>query len=260
MGDRTAVTQAKRLSAHRGSFPGQMPGRGSSEGVSTRGRRSDLSRTPGLSGHDPQEEGCDHLAHHNRLGSGTCCCRARRRGGSRRLPFPCLRHQLLQRAQRAHAAGGTTHGTGSAGGNLRGLPIGSPLNQCGGADLDPEADLDAMESMFPSPRARTAKLSPERVSASWRQPPRDRPVRSIAASRPVRTAIHASGSRTKSRTAAPVSERSASIRYRASAALFSAERADRADGGHVVSGPGRAGGVRRRFRRRGPGRRTGPAR
>ncbi|MER7625795.1 chaplin family protein [Streptomyces sp. NPDC126503] len=35
----------------------------------------------------------------------------------------------------AHATGNTTHGTGTAAGNLAGLPLGSPLNQCGGADL-----------------------------------------------------------------------------------------------------------------------------
>ncbi|MFI8169805.1 chaplin family protein [Streptomyces sp. NPDC085931] len=35
----------------------------------------------------------------------------------------------------ARADGVTQHGTGTAGGNLAGLPIGSPLNQCGGADL-----------------------------------------------------------------------------------------------------------------------------
>ncbi|MEU3071544.1 chaplin family protein [Streptomyces sp. NPDC006906] len=37
----------------------------------------------------------------------------------------------------AQAAGNTTRGRGAAGGNLLGLPIGSPLNQCGGADLTP---------------------------------------------------------------------------------------------------------------------------
>lgn len=37
----------------------------------------------------------------------------------------------------AHANGLTRSGTGTAGGNLAGLPIGSPLNQCGGADLLP---------------------------------------------------------------------------------------------------------------------------
>ncbi|MER0443329.1 hypothetical protein ABR738_01845 [Streptomyces sp. Edi4] len=33
-----------------------------------------------------------------------------------------------------HATGTTTAGTGAANGNLLGLPLGSPLNQCGGAD------------------------------------------------------------------------------------------------------------------------------
>ncbi|MEU1021036.1 hypothetical protein ABZ366_02800 [Streptomyces sp. NPDC005904] len=36
-----------------------------------------------------------------------------------------------------HASGATTAGTGTADGNLLGLPFGSPLNQCGGADLTP---------------------------------------------------------------------------------------------------------------------------
>ncbi|MGW9448655.1 chaplin family protein [Streptomyces sp. NPDC055632] len=35
----------------------------------------------------------------------------------------------------ARADGTTTHGTGAANGNLAGLPLGSPLNQCGGADI-----------------------------------------------------------------------------------------------------------------------------
>ncbi|WP_037897633.1 hypothetical protein [Streptomyces sp. NRRL S-920] len=36
---------------------------------------------------------------------------------------------------RSQANGATTAGTGTADGNLLGLPLGSPLNQCGGADL-----------------------------------------------------------------------------------------------------------------------------
>ncbi|MFD7541377.1 chaplin family protein [Streptomyces sp. NPDC059819] len=35
----------------------------------------------------------------------------------------------------AQASGSTTRDTGAGGGNLLGLPIGSPLNQCGGADM-----------------------------------------------------------------------------------------------------------------------------
>ncbi|WP_437104697.1 hypothetical protein [Streptomyces sp. enrichment culture] len=40
-----------------------------------------------------------------------------------------------------HAAGATTAGTGAANGNLLGLPLGSPLNQCGGADVNPPGGL-----------------------------------------------------------------------------------------------------------------------
>jgi hypothetical protein len=36
---------------------------------------------------------------------------------------------------RPHADGATTAGTGAANGYLLGLPLGSPLNQCGGADI-----------------------------------------------------------------------------------------------------------------------------
>ncbi|MFH8411368.1 hypothetical protein ACH4FX_42425 [Streptomyces sp. NPDC018019] len=37
----------------------------------------------------------------------------------------------------AHADGTTTGGTGTAGGNRAGIPLGSALNHCGGADLLP---------------------------------------------------------------------------------------------------------------------------
>nr|BAK19903.1 hypothetical protein [Streptomyces rochei] len=39
----------------------------------------------------------------------------------------------------AHAHGTTTRGSGTAGGNLAGLPIGSPLNHCGGTDTPIQA-------------------------------------------------------------------------------------------------------------------------
>lgn len=35
----------------------------------------------------------------------------------------------------ARADGATQHATGTAGGNVAGLPLGSPVNQCGGADM-----------------------------------------------------------------------------------------------------------------------------
>ncbi|ORT59765.1 hypothetical protein [Streptomyces sp. CB03238] len=34
-----------------------------------------------------------------------------------------------------HAQGAATNAGGGAGGNIAGLPVGSPMNQCGGADL-----------------------------------------------------------------------------------------------------------------------------
>ncbi|MEV7676449.1 hypothetical protein [Streptomyces sp. NPDC088752] len=39
----------------------------------------------------------------------------------------------------ARADGATTAGTGTANSNVLGLPLGSPLNQCGGADLVPRS-------------------------------------------------------------------------------------------------------------------------
>ncbi|WP_392895738.1 hypothetical protein [Streptomyces sp. LN699] len=41
----------------------------------------------------------------------------------------------------AQAAGHTTRGSGAAGGSLLGLPIGTPLNQCGGADMPVQQTL-----------------------------------------------------------------------------------------------------------------------
>ncbi|MFF3431396.1 hypothetical protein [Streptomyces sp. NPDC002602] len=47
----------------------------------------------------------------------------------------CVNHDTVP-----HAAGATA-GTGAADGNLLGLPLGSPLNQCGGADLTPDTEM-----------------------------------------------------------------------------------------------------------------------
>ncbi|GGY64251.1 MULTISPECIES: hypothetical protein [Streptomyces] len=41
----------------------------------------------------------------------------------------------------ADAAGRTTNGTGAANGNLLGLPLGTALNQCGGADTPSITDI-----------------------------------------------------------------------------------------------------------------------
>ncbi|MGI5485157.1 chaplin family protein [Streptomyces lavendofoliae] len=44
----------------------------------------------------------------------------------------------------ARADGSTRHATGTVGGNLAGVPIGSPFNHCGGADL-PDFLLQTLE-------------------------------------------------------------------------------------------------------------------
>lgn len=57
-------------------------------------------------------------------------------GGVGDLLSPAFGTDCVNWNARPHAAGKTTAGTGTANGNLLGLPLGSPLNQCGGADLD----------------------------------------------------------------------------------------------------------------------------
>ncbi|MEU7158845.1 hypothetical protein [Streptomyces chrestomyceticus] len=42
----------------------------------------------------------------------------------------------------ARTSGATTHGTGTASSNLVGLPLGSALNQCGGADASKITEID----------------------------------------------------------------------------------------------------------------------
>lgn len=44
----------------------------------------------------------------------------------------------------ARADGAAAHGTGATNGNLVGLPIGSPFNQCGGADSKPDLPISAL--------------------------------------------------------------------------------------------------------------------
>ncbi|MCX5078720.1 hypothetical protein OHA84_00810 [Streptomyces sp. NBC_00513] len=55
----------------------------------------------------------------------------------------CANHDTVP-----HATGATTTGTGAADGNLLGLPLGSPLNQCGGADMpDGGGDIDSQNGL-----------------------------------------------------------------------------------------------------------------
>ncbi|MFI7388505.1 hypothetical protein [Streptomyces sp. NPDC049813] len=71
----------------------------------------------------------------------------------------------------ARAQGSTSHGTGSAGGNLLGLPVGSALNQCGGADLlpAPEKPLEdvttpVIAQLYSSGKAATTTMPGEMLS------------------------------------------------------------------------------------------------
>ncbi|WP_392893178.1 hypothetical protein [Streptomyces sp. LN699] len=54
----------------------------------------------------------------------------------------CANHDTVP-----HAAGATTAGTGAADGNLLGLPLGSALNQCGGADLPSGGDVESQSGL-----------------------------------------------------------------------------------------------------------------
>ncbi|MEU9982091.1 hypothetical protein [Streptomyces sp. NPDC050856] len=54
----------------------------------------------------------------------------------------------------AHADGTTTHGTGAANGNLAGLPLGSALNHCGGADFKNIFDGNGSEAASAEESAR----------------------------------------------------------------------------------------------------------
>ncbi|MER7110589.1 hypothetical protein [Streptomyces sp. NPDC000229] len=45
----------------------------------------------------------------------------------------------------ARATGSTTHTTGTAGGNVAGLPLGSALNRCGGADVPAGVEGSAID-------------------------------------------------------------------------------------------------------------------
>lgn len=60
-------------------------------------------------------------------------------GGIAAFLSPALGTSCANRQTAARAGGATTHGTGAANANLAALPIGSSVNQCGGADMP---DLD----------------------------------------------------------------------------------------------------------------------
>ncbi len=62
-------------------------------------------------------------------------------GGIGDFLSPAFGTDCANQGGQPHAVGATTAGTGTANSNLLGLPIGSPLNQCGGADAPSIADI-----------------------------------------------------------------------------------------------------------------------
>ncbi|MEU9419846.1 hypothetical protein [Streptomyces sp. NPDC048272] len=56
----------------------------------------------------------------------------------------CANHDTVPHAEWATIVG---TGTGAADGNLLALPLGSPLNQCGGADMPTGGDVDSQNGL-----------------------------------------------------------------------------------------------------------------
>ncbi|MFJ5646300.1 hypothetical protein [Streptomyces sp. NPDC093223] len=56
----------------------------------------------------------------------------------------------------AGAAGRTTNGTGTANGNLLGVPLGTALNQCGGADAP---SIEDITSQMNNAKSETSKVT-----------------------------------------------------------------------------------------------------
>ncbi|MFI1377235.1 chaplin family protein [Streptomyces longwoodensis] len=68
------------------------------------------------------------------VGAGLASASPASAGGVGDFLSPAFGTSCTNQHTGAHADGITQYGTGTAGGNLAGLPVGSPLNQCGGAD------------------------------------------------------------------------------------------------------------------------------
>jgi hypothetical protein len=71
------------------------------------------------------------------LGTGLVTAAPASAGGVGDFLSPAFGTSCANQETAPRIDGTTHHETGTASGNLAGLPIGSPLNQCGGADLAP---------------------------------------------------------------------------------------------------------------------------
>lgn len=68
------------------------------------------------------------------IGTGLAASGPAAAGGIGDFLSPAFGTNCTNHRTTPHNSGATTAGTGTASSNLLGLPIGSPLNQCGGAD------------------------------------------------------------------------------------------------------------------------------
>ncbi|MEU6989217.1 chaplin family protein [Streptomyces sp. NPDC046465] len=68
------------------------------------------------------------------VGAGVATAAPAMAGGVGDFLSPAFGTNCANRHTAAHAQGKAGTGTGTADGNLAGIPIGVPLNQCGGAD------------------------------------------------------------------------------------------------------------------------------
>ncbi|GGZ97075.1 hypothetical protein GCM10010371_66160 [Streptomyces subrutilus] len=72
-------------------------------------------------------------------------------GGVGDILSPAFGTNCANQRTGADAAGRTTNGTGAANGNLLGLPLGTALNQCGGADAPSITDIQNTMSTVQNP-------------------------------------------------------------------------------------------------------------
>ncbi|UNO43363.1 hypothetical protein [Streptomyces sp. MST-110588] len=81
------------------------------------------------------------------VGAGVGLAAPASAGGVADLLSPAFGTLCANRHTGAHADGFTRQGTGTADGNLAGVPIGSALNQCGGADAPAVVQDGAEDSL-----------------------------------------------------------------------------------------------------------------
>ncbi|GGU67924.1 chaplin family protein [Streptomyces lavendofoliae] len=93
-------------------------------------------------------EGPDCPCRHR--GNRRSCGRSRSAGGIGDFLSPAFGTSCANRDTGTHAEGLTSDGTGTAGGNFLGLPVGSPLNHCGdAAGLEEQIVTADLRALYP---------------------------------------------------------------------------------------------------------------